>query len=208
VWGGLKDDEEVVQERAPDGTMRVLWNCTEYWDANDASRDCDGNGLHYNVDDDTLYFSSDNENTVVELRRSTGELVHVWGEIASAWPYAEGSTGWWRQHSPTRTATGTLLLSTWRTSSNSELVAREYRIDEKNEQLELVWECGEGSGVRASYMGETYRLPNGNTVLNYGPGGEVRELAPDCAVVWQVEWAGGSSVSKGTWLADLYELSG
>jgi hypothetical protein len=207
VWGGILDDEEVVQERAPDGTVRVIWNCSEYWDAHDANPDCDGNGLFYNADDDTIYFSSDNENTVVEIDRVSGELVHVWGEIETAWAFADGSTAWWRQHSPTRTPEGSLMVSTWTSIRDSELVAREYRIDEKNQQLELVWECGAGSGLDVQYTGEAFRRANGNTFVNYGPASQVRELAPDCTVVWQLTWDRGSGLTHASFLPDLYALA-
>ena len=208
VWGGVDEEgHEVVRERSADGTVREIWDCTEYWRAQGERQGCDGNALFWNEDDDTLYFSSDNGNTVVEIARGSGELLHVWGQLASAWPFSEGSSVWWKQHSPTRTPDGTLMVSTWATKNNHELRAREYVIDEDSEELREVWSCGEGSGIEAPFAGEARRLSGGNTLLNYGGGGAVREYTTDCAVVWSLRWTDRNTIARASFVEDLYALA-
>jgi hypothetical protein len=124
-----------------------------------------------------------------------------------AWAFSEGSGGFYKQHGPTRTPEGHLLVSTQVNDNNEELVAREYEIDDVNQLLHQVWECGAGSGIEARHGGETRRLAGGNTTLSYGPGSHFREYTPACELVWELSWADASTVRKGTFLADLYAFA-
>ncbi len=207
VWGGFDDGREVVRERSPDGEIRQIFDCTTYWEERGAGEACDGNGLFWNQGDDTLYFSSDAEHSVVELDRASGEVLHLWGQLSGAWPFSEGSTPFWKQHSPTRTPEGRLMVSTWTAQDDHEVLAREYEIDEANQTLREVWSCGQGSGIEADYAGEAHRLGSGNTLLNYGVGGHVREYTPDCAVAWHLRWPDQNLLGRGVFLDDLYALS-
>jgi hypothetical protein len=207
VWGGRVDGRETVQEVAADGTVREIFDCTALWLAQGATEACDGNSLFWNEAEDTLYFSSDAGNTVVDLDRSTGEVLHLFGQLDGAWGFEDPSTTFWKQHSPTRTPEGHLLVSTWTSPGNHELVAREYEIDETNQVLRQTWTCGQGSGISADYSGEAHRLSNGNTLLNYGEGAALGEYTPDCTLAWRVVWPDGNFVSAVTLLEDLYALA-
>jgi hypothetical protein len=207
VWGGIDGDREVLRERGPGGEVREIWDCTAFWEEQGEEKDCDGNALFWNEGDDTLYFSSDNGNAVVEVDRASGALVHVWGQLRDAWAFAEGSDAFYNQHSPTRTPEGNLLLSTWTSRTDHEMVAREYEIDEEAQVLREVWSCGAGSGTEAGAAGEAHRLGNGNTLLNYGTGGHLREYTPDCQVVWHLEWTNQNLLGRGVFVEDLYRLA-
>ncbi len=207
AWGGFDGTDEVLRERAPDGSVRVVWNCSEYWAAMGSRMQCDGNAMTYNVDDDTWYYSSDNENTVVEIQRETGEVIRSFGQLAGSYAFSEGSGNFWKQHSPSRTPEGTLLISTHESQSSREMRAREYEIDDATRTLREVWSCGDGSGIEAPFMGEAHRLENGNTLLNYGGGGAIREVTRDCEVVWELHWGDRNMISRSVFLADLYAFA-
>jgi len=207
AWGGIEDTEEILRERDADGEVRLVWNCDAFWADHGASRACDGNALFFDEANDTLLFSSDNENTVVELDRQSGEVLRYFGQLEGAWGFSEGSNAWWKQHSPSYTDDGTLLVSTWVAADRQEIVAREYALDEENQQLVEVWSCGTGTGDIGRYAGEAHRLANGNTLLNYGDGGIVREYTPDCDVVWHLRWPGGPMLGRAVFLEDLYDFA-
>ena len=48
-------------------------------------------------------------------------------------------------------------------------------------------------------------MPNGNTLLNYGCGGVIREITPDGEVVWQVDT--GYLIGHQTQIEDLYAVN-
>ena len=54
-------------------------------------------------------------------------------------------------------------------------------------------------------MGEAHRLPNGNTLHNYGSNARLREVTPEGQVVWDVQWS-GSLIARSTPIEDLYAL--
>jgi len=207
LWSGFDGEHEVIRERPPGGEEREIWDGTEFWETQGEAQDCDINALYWNEADDTIYLSSDNGNAVMEIDRSSGAVIHVWGQLRDAWAFAEGSNPFWNQHSPTRTAEGNLLVSTWVGQRDQEMVAREYVIDEENEVLREVWSCGEGSGIEAGAAGEAHRLAGGNTLLNYGTGGHLREYTSDCEVVWHAEWTNGNLLGRAIFLEDLYAFA-
>ena len=207
VWGGIDDGREVLRERDADGSVREIWDCDAFWYAHGSIRGCDGNALFWDESEDTIYFSSDNNHSIVELDRTTGEVLHLWGQLDGAWPFAEGSEPFWKQHSPTLTPEGNLLVSTWVSELNKELVAREYQIDTEEQVLREVWSCGAGTLDMAYYAGEAHRLASGNTLLNYGEGGQIREYTPDCDVAWHLEWKGGPLLGRAVFLEELYDFA-
>ncbi len=207
AWSGFDGTDEVLRERAPDGSVRYVWNCSDYWAAQGSRMQCDGNAITWNEADDTWYFSSDNENTVVEIQRETGEVLRSFGQLPGSYAFSEGSGNFWKQHHPSRTPEGNLLITTHESSSSQEMRAREYRIDDANRILEEVWSCGDGSGTSAPFMGEGHRLANGNTLLNYGGGGAIREYTRDGRVVWHLEWRDRNTTSHSVFVEDLYAFA-
>ncbi len=144
----------MLRERSPSGDVREIWDCSAYWREHRAGEACDGNALSYNADTDTIYFSSDAAHTIVEVARSTGEVLHVWGQLGNAGGFDDPSSTFWKQHSPNRLANGNLLLSSWAGENNPELRAREYAIDEDQQVLRQEWVCGEGSGLQGTAAGK------------------------------------------------------
>ena len=206
AWGGTSKGQEVLRVHDPDGTVRQLWDCSAFWAAHGATMDCDGNAVWWNDVDGTIWFSSDNHNTVVELHPETGEVLRYWGELEGAWGYAEGSKQMWKQHGPRLTPDGTLLVSSHFDKSQYELVGREFELDEDAEQLVELGSCGVGSGLEVRHSGEAHGFGNGNTLLNYGPTSHLREYTPDCAIAWDASWEEGISLRRTDFPSDLYDL--
>jgi hypothetical protein len=111
------------------------------------------------------------------------------------------------QHYPNFTPEGTLLVSTHIPGKEGEQRARELRLDDSQSTLTQVWSYGEGAEGWARYSGEAVRLANGNTLLNYGTGGEVREIGADGAIVWSLRWGDTRTLGHTQLVGDLYALN-
>ena len=64
----------------------------------------------------------------------------------------------------------------------------EFEIDRGGRLLVEKWQYGRGGEEWARYKGEAVRLKGGNTLVNYGTGGVIREVTPDKETVWHVKW--------------------
>lgn len=204
LWGGVDDGREVLRQHDADGTVRELWDCSAYWDAHDASAPCDGNALYWDEAADTILYSSDSGNSVAEVDHGTGSVLRTFGSLDDSYTFAEGTRAFVKQHSPTFTADGTLLLSSWTNDSDHQILAREYSIDADAQSLTEILTCGIGTGTTGEYAGEAHRLENGDTLLNYGEGGEIREFDPDCAEVWHLSWPYANLLGRAVFVEDLY----
>lgn len=205
LYTGKEDGRDGVWERTADGTLTKLFDCATFWEEHAAGSPCDGNTLNWRESDDTVLFSSDNDNTVVHLTRS-GEVLAYWGQLEGSGTFASSDERWWKNHSPIWTDDGTLMVSSWLSPDDHTLVAREYAVSDTAPNLTQIYLCDMNAGILAEFSGETRRFDNGNTLLNYGPGATIREYTPDCEKAWEVAWPEGWRLHRLTTLSDLYPL--
>lgn len=211
VWGAAMDiedslDEYLVEVR-PDGTRNVIWTCNEYLASQGASPHCQSNSLYWHEATDTFLYSFYTSNSVFEIDHSTGAVLHNWGHLPTSWPFDPVDSAFWWQHGVTYTDEGTLLLSTRATQSGGETAAREYIVDDKTSELRQIWSFGVGQGVYAATAGEAHRLPNDNTLHNYGAGGVIREVTMEGEVVWELDWNADKLLGRTIFIEDLYDLA-
>jgi hypothetical protein len=90
----------------------------------------------------------------------------------------------------------------------------EFTIDRVNQRLVEKWVYTEGPEW-AMYKGMAIRLPNGNTLGNYGTGGYVREITPDKRTAFHVKFDVpegddffNKMVGHNVLIDDLYALNG
>ena len=69
-----------------------------------------------------------------------------------------------------------------------------------------VWEYGEGEEINGNFLGQAMRLENGNTLVNFGGAGMLREVTPDGEVVWEVSNELGYVMGNGEMIDDIYDL--
>ncbi|HHO51910.1 MAG TPA: hypothetical protein ENK18_13780 [Deltaproteobacteria bacterium] len=201
------DGEKVIVLR-PDGSELELFDCTGW-----LGDRCGANTLSYDPARDALLYSLFTVETVLELDATTGVPRRWFGHIDGSWPFSPLESAFWYQHGSVYTDTGTLLISTHRDEDSTELVVREYEVDEASQSLVQIWSFGEGQGEVGRQMGEAHRLPDGNTLHNLGTHAVLREITPEGRVVWDVRWenteygdpAGGHSIGRSAPIAvDLY----
>ncbi len=203
--------EETIQivgdrllELAPDGTVREVFNIWDYeepkrheqWDSDFYPWGADwshANAVHYSVERDSYLFSLGHLDTVYEIDRTTGDVI----ARINADDWTIDGTIFRKPHDPNWTAAGTLLMLAWKTRA----IAIEYVVDVENQRLEEVWsDFYDREGV--AMLGQARRLENGNTFINYGGSGVMREVTPAGEVVWEL------STPLGTWLGNAQWVDG
>lgn len=86
-----------------------------------------------------------------------------------------------------------------------QAVVVEYDVDRNAKTLTPSWEYR--GDIRTTFMGQFYRLENGNRVINYGSAGVIREVNPAGEVVWEVQTPIGFWFGNGQMIASIYEAS-
>ncbi len=199
VWGAaggfesktLEEVHEALDVRHPDGEIERVWSCRE--DFLDVvgwteSHHCQSNALEWYEDRGTYLFSLPSQDAVVEIDGVTGASLRWWGHVEGGWAFDPPESAFYWQHGAKFTEAGTLLVSAEIAEDVEETVVREYELDEGTQTLRQIWTFGEGEGVYAKAAGEAHRLPNRNTLHNYGTGGRIREVTTDGRIAWDLAW--------------------
>jgi hypothetical protein len=200
-------------EQAPDGTERVVWSVWDWlpvtkgaeWDGNFYPQGHDwthANALKYDAATDTYLLSMAHLRTIVEIDRPSGNPVRWFGPdvpIDGAIGVAAGSLEFSNQHDPGWLPDGHLMMfATDEAAQASGGV--EYAVDEEAGVLREVWRGGFDQHLRTTFLGQSIRLANGHTIVNYAARGVVQELDADGVPVWDVR------TSQGTWFAQVHPL--
>jgi len=207
VWGASDGVDDQLKRVTADGYEEVLWSCAEYLAGIGSDEWCLHNGLYFDDARDTFLASFYSLDSILEIDRTTGEVVHSWGHLPDSWSFDPADSAFWTQHGPSYTDLGTLLVSTHRAEDDEEGVVREYALDHDGEVLQQIWSFGEGEGIVMESAGEAHRLPGGNTLHNMGSGCRVREITPDGDVVWDVSWPWPRLLGRTLLLEDLYAFA-
>jgi hypothetical protein len=81
-------------------------------------------------------------------------------------------------------------------------VAVEYAIDRASKTLQVDWVYE--TGINVKYLGQFFRLENGNRIINYGSAGIIQEVTEGGEVVWEVYSPLGYWFGNGQMLDSLY----
>ncbi|MFH1463746.1 MAG: arylsulfotransferase family protein [Pseudomonadota bacterium] len=191
AWGSATWGTEVLKVKPPGGEESVLWDCSAFSKEHGIVRTCQSNTLTWDAESDSFLYSFYTTNTLVQIDRQTGETLRVFGQEYGDYAFdpVESAFAW--QHGAVFTDDRTLLLSTHTTDRPEEVertVAREYQVDDETMTLREIWSFGADGELNANTAGEAHRLPNGNTLHNYGSYGRLREVTPDGKIVWDMDW--------------------
>jgi len=214
----LYDANNELREMNKAGTIRTIWSCRT---AFGTSFQCYSNTINWNAADDTVMMSFPEPNTVAQINRATGALVATYGDRAGSYTFSPTTWSFEFQHFPNITAAGTLIVSTHLSAYPHRSPAGpmhhafvEFDIDRVNRRLVERWSYTEGTEWTWA-KGMAIRLPNGNTLGNYGTGGAIREITPDKQTVFHVKFdvPTGSDyfnkmVGHNVLINDLYALNG
>jgi hypothetical protein len=191
-----------LTRRWPDGRTSRLWSCApwmagyseEFWA-------CAANTVLWDAATDHVLWSMFETSTVVALDLDSGAMVWELGDYPGGLVFDPPEASLELQHYPNPTPDGTILLTT-HSSTASEQHIREFRIADG--VATQVWHYSE-PGYYGSYAGEAQRLSNGNTLINYGTDGVLREVTPEGVAAWELNWD-DHLLGHVTPLDDLYTL--
>lgn len=205
AWAAMDGLDEIIYHLDTDGTLNEVFRCQEYIRSKGSQRYCGSNTLWYDASTDHFLYSLYSIETMIEVDRSTGEVVRHFGHLDGGWSFSPEESIFWWQHGGYYTEAGTLLVSSRGEDNDTETVIREYALREDTQTLEEIWSFGEGEGIYGDVMGEAHRLPGGNTLHNMGSAVQLREVTPDGQVVWDIVWE-EQTMGRSTPVEDLYDL--
>lgn len=153
-------------------------------------------------DEDALIFSSRNQNSVMKVDRSSGEI--IWSMGFDGRP-VDGFRGdftidepdrFYQQHDPEVTDAGTILMFDNGHRDRrpySRAIELEYDYDASGESTaRVIWSFRHEPDLFMPIWGDADRLPNGNTLITFGERNDtdrttVVEVSPDEQAVWEMQ---------------------
>ena len=165
-----------------------------------------GNSIEIDYDDN-LIISDRRSNQIIKIHRTTGDVLWTFGGPLNTFEIINDSfEGFTKQHDARRIENGNILLfdnGNDHTPPTSRVV--EYQIDEQNMIATLIWEFSNPYGDLSASMGSVQRLPNQNTLINWGnipsQGANIMEVDINNNIVLELQFDIGScyKVRKSDW---------
>jgi hypothetical protein len=213
----LYDASSELREMTRAGAVRTIWSCRDHFGAD---FECYTNTVNWNPLNDSVFMAYPSENTLIEVDRENGDVVAQFGKAKGSWEFSP-TWNFEYPHFPNITSEGTLLVSSHMpgfTREGGPVAGQhafiEFTIDRANEVLIQKW-LFTGAPEFPQSRGMALRLPNGNTLANYGPAGVIREITPDKQTAFQVKFdvpTGDDFFNKlighNDLIDDLYTLNG
>ena len=168
----------VIQEFDHEDNLLLNWNAMDhlsiddYPNINTSLPDITfmhGNSIEVDSDNNLL-LSNRTSNEVLKINRITGEIIWIMGGPLNEFSFIDDPLhGFNKQHDVRRIANGNITLFDNGTQ-HSPMISRavEYEIDEINKTATLIWEYTHPDSIVAMSMGSVQRLPNQNTLINWG----------------------------------------
>ena len=165
-----------------------------------------GNSIEIDYDNN-LILSDRRSSQLIKIHRTTGEIIWIWGGPLNSFEIINDSFGSFsKQHDARRLENGNILLfdnGNEHEPPTSRVV--EYQLDEQNMVATLVWEFFNPYGDLSVSMGSVQRLPNNNTLINWGNfqpnGSQIMEVDRGNNIVLELLFDIGScyKVRKSDW---------
>jgi hypothetical protein len=207
--------DQTVTEVAADGAVVWRWSTFSHVSESEISPDPerpidpeDYEVAHLNsiepLPDGNLMLSFRDMSSVAKIDRSSGKILWRLGGEKSDFRFVSDPLGGFsRQHDARRLPNGNVLLfDNGNGHHPSESRPVEYRLDHDAKTATMVWQYRRSSPLFAKVAGSTRRMPNGNTLISYGPLGVVVEVDAGSEPVWEVRPPGG--VFRALPIATLY----
>lgn len=179
-----------IIEMDADGNVVWTWNCMDHLDPSDALHmDLTQSSLdpfHLNsiqVDtDNNLLVSSRHLSQVFKINRSTGQIMWRLGGNKDSFSWVDNAERISYQHDMRVLPNGNYTLFDNRTTeSGHRSRALELSLDISAKKVYTIWKYSHTYQIKSGGMGNVQRLPNGNTLINWGdePYPVLTEVRPD-----------------------------
>jgi hypothetical protein len=166
----------IIQELDPSKNVIFEWRSWDHFAFTDSSWDLTaqqvdlvhGNGLAL-TKDGNLLLSSRNQSEITKINLQTGEIIWRMGGKANQFKFVNDG-GFDFQHDIEELPNGDITVFDNHGTDQNPAPSRgvEYTVDEANKTVTKVWEYTPTPPAFTDYMGDTQRLPNGNTFMGWG----------------------------------------
>jgi len=152
-----------------------------------------GNSIHVDVDSNILV-SNRRSSEVIKIDRNNGDVIWYFGGPNNEFSITNDPyNGFSRQHDVRRIENGNILLFDNGNGHDPSISrAVEYEIDESEKTANLVWDFSHPEGYLGLAMGSVQRLPNNNTLINWGSlfvqGAVITEVDYDNNIVLEIQY--------------------
>ena len=152
-----------------------------------------GNSIHIDLDSNILV-SNRRSSEVIKIDRNNGEVIWYFGGPNNEFSITNDPyNGFSRQHDVRRIENGNILLFDNGNDHDPPISrAVEYEIDESEKTANLVWDFSHPEGYVGLAMGSVQRLPNNNTLINWGrllmQGAVITEVDYDKNIVFEIQY--------------------
>lgn len=223
LFSGVESGTDRVLIAEGEEPARVIWDCQTWLVAEDLqdpenSHSCGANALSWHEATDQIVLSLFSSEAVLSIDRQSAEV--LW--------FAEPARGlglpvdppWAWQHDAHLLDEGSLLLFSGIRDEGGGIgddlsgsAVYQYRLDPEDGGLELEWSLPSDEWV-SNLKGGASRLANGNTLVNYGDLGGVREFDAQGGIVWELTFDTAPDaerrehwVGRTTFIEDLYAMT-
>ncbi|MBL7909594.1 MAG: aryl-sulfate sulfotransferase [Bacteroidia bacterium] len=168
----------VIQEQDAAKNVVFEWHCKDHYNFSDVDPYFLGspnnvdwthlNAVEYDADGNYL-ISVRHFNEITKIKRSDSSIMWRLGGNANQFNFLNDAQQFKGQHDIRRIANGNITLyDNGKSSPFHAATAKEYQLNESALTANLVWSYTENSSTYSSALGAHQRLPNGNTLINYG----------------------------------------
>ena len=190
-----------IKLRSPDGTVTTLVNAKA---AHGGKGPCHVNAIFYSSMDDTLVFSDLDNNCLTKITRTTGATVWVLNGGVTDGPVSSFSDGAiiWRggehgfhilglddfvifNNNSSRPAGSSTMWGDAAGDGTSGSLGIEVKLDLASMTATETWGY-KGTGLDDDVLGDTQRLPNGNTLVDFSTKGAIREVDANGNVLQEI----------------------
>jgi len=175
-----------------------------------------GNSIHVDVDSNII-ISNRRSSEVIKIDRNNGDVIWYFGGPNNEFSITNDPyNGFSRQHDVRRIENGNILLFDNGNDHDPPISrAVEYEIDESEKTADLVWDFSHPEGYVGLAMGSVQRLPNNNTLINWGrlvdQGAVITEVDYDKNIVFEIQYPNPFycyRVTKHNWQFDTNLIPG
>ena len=190
----------IIQELDKDKNVIFQWRSWDYMNIIDALHYVDFTEhyisyIHTNsidIDEEgNILFSNYIMDEITKIDGNTGQFIWRLGGNNNQFTFINDSIKFNTQHDARKLPNGNITLydnGVFHIPAVSS--AKEYEIDEENKTVKLVWSFTHPEKFLCSRMGNVQRLPNENTLINWGRRGierpSVTEVKPDGTIVHEI----------------------
>jgi hypothetical protein len=152
-----------------------------------------GNSMHVDADSNII-ISNRRSSEIIKIDRENGQIIWILGGPNNQFTIMNDAyNGFNRQHDARRLENGNLLLFDNGNDHDPPLSrAVEYELNETEMTANMVWDFSHPEGYVGLAMGSVQRLPNNNTLINWGrlveEVGVITEVDPNNNIVLDLKY--------------------